>query len=358
MDAYVIIKQQKNQEVFGRSGVVKTVMKYINSGETLCIYGKCGVGKTHLINSLIKGVELVTGIDLDFLSNSCSHVIVDNLDTESNLWKEVVNRQKLSRGCTIILSNSIKNIDFCDCLELEPLTENQQIELISHKFPSICDRPFVLDCIKKANGNIRDLFSYLEHSDDKDFFMTPKDYIHNILTEPNLRPPIGDVVDDHGYSWGVIHENYTDAKNVDYVAITDDFCIADIYDSLIYNGDWNLLPFFCHHGIIKPSLEIGGTLHKECIRPGSAWTKFNNYKMRKSKVTDIQNRSGGRIDVDSMLLLRTICINDPDRAVDIMTHYGMIPQDIDIINHIALKTKIKPKAVQYVKKKLKNVLGW
>ena len=356
MDAYVTIKQQKKMEIFGRTSVVNTVMKYIDSGETLCIYGPSGVGKSYLVNSLIKGVDLVNGIDLDLLANSSCHVILDNLDTESSLWREVMSRQKLSKGCTIIVSNSIKNIDFCDCLELEPLTENQQLELISKKFPMVCDKPFVLDCIKRANGNLRDLFFYVEKSDDKDIFLSPKDYIHNILTEPGV-PSLGDVVDDHGYSWGVVHENYVDAKNADYVSIIDDLALADVYDSVIYNGDWDLLPYFCHHGIVKPALEIGGTLHKECIRPGSAWTKFNNYKMRKSKVNDIKNRSGGRIDVEAMLLLRTLCINDPDRAVETMASYGMTPQDVDIMNHIALKTKIKPKAVQSIKKKLKNVLG-
>lgn len=357
MDAYVTIKQQKNPDVFGRSGVVKTIMEYIHSGETLCIYGPAGVGKSHVVNSLIKGVELVNGVDLNLLSTSCSHVIVDNLDTESCLWKEVTSRQKLSKGCTIIVTNTIKNIDFCDCLELEPLTESQQMELVSKKYPSVCDRAFVLDCIKRANGNLRNLFSYIEKSDDKDIFLSPKDYIHKILTEPDVIPAIGECLDDCGYCWGVVHENYTDAKNVNYLDIIEDLSIADVYDSFVYNGNWELLGFFCHHGIVKPALEIGGTLHKECLRPGSAWTKFNNYKMRTSKMNDIKNRSGEKIDVDTLLLLRTLCIHDPDRAVETMAHYGMTPQDVDIINHIALKTKIKPKAVQTIKKKLKNVLG-
>jgi len=356
MDAFVKTKQQKKPEVFGRSNVVATVMEYLRSGETLCIHGSSGVGKTHLVNSIVNGVNLVNGIDLDLLSQSCSHVIMDNIDSESVLWKEVTNRKKLSKGCTLIISNSIKNIDFCDCLELDPLSEHHQLELVSQKYPNICDKPFVLDCIKRANGNLRDLFYYIEKSDDKDIFMSPKDYIHKVLTEPGVCS-IGENVDEHGYSWGVVHENYSDAKNIDLVSIIDDLSMADVYDSQIYNGKWELLPFFCHHGIVKPCTEINGTLYKECIRPGSAWTKFNNYKMKKSIMSEITNRSGGKIDVDALLLIRTICIQDPDRAVDIMLSYGMKSRDVYIMNHIALKTKIKPKALQYIKKKLKNVLG-
>jgi len=356
MDAFIKVRKQKKTEVVGRSNVVATVMKYVESGETLCIHGSCGVGKTYLVNSLVNGVDLVNGIDLDFLAQSSSDVIVDNIDIESGLWKEVTNRKKLSKGCTLIITSSIKNIDFCDCLELKPLSEYHQLEIVSQKYPNICDKPFVLDCIKRANGNLRDLFYYLEKSDDKDIFMSPKDYIHKLLTEPGVCS-ICENVDDHGYSWGVVHENYSDAKNIDYVSVIDDLSMADVYDAQIYNGNWELLPFFCHHGIVKPCTEINGTLYKECIRPGSAWTKFNNYKMRKAKMSEITNRSGRRIDVETLLLIRTICIKDPDRAVELMVSYGMKPQDVDIMNHIALETKIKPKAIQFIKKNLKNVLG-
>ena len=356
MDAFVKIKKQKNPDVFGRSRVVNTVMSYVNSCETLCIYGPPGVGKSHLVNSIVNGVHITPGINLDFLSQSTSHVIVDNLDTECGLWKEIVEKQKLSRGCTIIILNSIKNVDFCDCLEIEPLTIEQQTNLISMKYPTLCDTTFVMDCIKRANGNLRDLFFYLEKSDDKDIFLSPKEYIYKILSEPgNVK--IGENVDDHGYSWGVVHENYSDAKGVDCADIMDDLSLADVYDAMVYEGDWELLPFFCHHGIVKPALAIGGTLNKECIRPGSAWTKFNNYKMRKSRVTDIKNRSGGKIGTDEIVLLVTHCIKDPDNGVELLKSYGMKPQDVDIMNHISLKTKIKPKLVQYIKRKLKDALG-
>jgi hypothetical protein len=356
MDAFVKIKKQKNPEVFGRSKVVNTVMSYVTACETLCIYGSPGVGKTHLVKSIINGLYITPGIDFDLLAQSNSHVVVDNVDTESGLWKEIVSRQKLSKGCTLILINTIKNVDFCDCLELEPLTVEQQLNLVSMKYPTLVDKDFVMSCIKRADGNIRDLFFYLEKSDDKDVFLSPKDYIHRILSEPGA-VKIGENVDDHGYSWGVVHENYSNAKNVDCVSITEDLSLADVYDTLIYEGDWDLLPFFCHHGIVKPAVEIGGTLNKECIRPGSAWTKFNNFKMRKSRVTDIKNRSGGKIDIDEIILIVNYCIHDTEKGIELMKSYGMKPQDVDIMNHISLKTKIKPKLVQYIKKSLKDALG-
>lgn len=356
MDAFVKIKKQKNPDVFGRNNIVKTIMKYVNSGETLCIYGGVGVGKSYLVNSLLEGIELVHGINLDILSESSSHVIVDNIETDGILWNEISQRKKLSRGTTIIITHSVKNINFCDCIEIEPLTQELQLELVSQKYPLLSNKKFILDCINKANGNLRNLFHYLEKSDDKDIFLSPKDFIHTLLSERG-HSKIGDNVDDHGYSWGIVHENYVDAKNINYDDIIDDLSLADVYDTKIYEGLWEIFPFFCHHGIMKPATEINGTLNKECIRPGSAWTKFNNFKMRQNKVVDIKNKSGKKLDVDSLLMIRTYCIIDPDKAVELMVTYGMKPQDVDIINHLAIKTKIKPKAVQSIKKKLKDALG-
>lgn len=356
MDAFVTIKSQKNPEVFGRTTLVKTIMEYVNSGETLCIYGDIGVGKSYLVHSLIKGVELSHGTNLDLLSHSSSHVIVDNVETEGTLWKEISTRKKLSRGTTIIITHSVKNVDFCDCVEIEPLSKELQLELVSEIYPSLSNKEFILECVNRAKGNLRNLFHYLEKSDDKDIFLSPKDFIHMLLTEKG-HTSIGDNVEDHGYSWGIVHENYIDAKNINPDNVMNDISLADVYDTKIYDGSWELLPFFCHHGIMKPAIEINGTLNKECIRPGSAWTKFNNFKMRQNRLVDIRNRSGKKLDVDSLLMIRTYCIKDPDRAVELMVTYGMKPQDVDIMNHLAIKTKIKPKAVQSIKKKLKNAVG-
>ena len=356
MDAFVTIKTQKNQDVLGRTTLVKTIMEYVNSGETLCVYGDIGVGKSHLVHSLIKGVELSHGTNLDLLSHSSSHVIVDNIETEGTLWKEISTRKKLSRGCTIIITCSVKNVDFCDCVEIEPLSQTHQLELVSLKYPSLSNKEFINECMTRAKGNLRNLFHFLENSDDKDIFLSPKDFIHMFLTEKG-RVSIGDNVDDHGYSWGIVHENYIDAKDIDYANVINDISLADVYDTKIYEGSWGCLPFFCHHGIIKPALEINGTLNKECLRPGSAWTKFNNFKMRQNRLTDIKNRSMERLDVEALLLIRDYCIKDPDRAVEMMVTYGMKSQDVDIINHLAIKTKIKPMAVQSIKKKLKHALG-
>jgi hypothetical protein len=358
MDAFVKVTKQKKITIFGRESVAKTIRNIIDNNETLCIYGSIGVGKTFLISQMLKGeiyIDFDSKLDLELLEQSNCHIVLDNIDTEGTIWKQIAEKKKLTKGSTIIITNSIKNIDFCDCIHIEPLSDMLQLDLITKNYPSICNPEFIRSCINRANGNLRDLIMYVQKSDDKDIFMSPKDYVHRLLTEKDSYS-IGENVEDHGFSWGIVHENYIDAKNANHESIINDLSIADVYDSQIYGGDWNLLPYFCHHGIIKPCIEIGGALNKECLRPGSSWTKYNNHKMRMSKMICIKNRSKGKIGVDEMCLLRDVCLTDQDRAVDIMVSYGMLPQDIDVMNHITLLRKIKPKAVQSLKKKLKHVL--
>jgi len=358
MDAFVKIKKQKKIYIFGRENVSKTIRNIIDNNETICIYGKVGVGKTFIIQQLLQNeiyIDFDYKTDIDLLDQSNCHVVIDNIDTDSATWKQIGEKKKLSKGSTIIITNSIKNVDFCDCIHIEPLSESLQVELISNEVPLLNNHEFVLSCVKKASGNLRDLLMYIQKSDDKDIFMSPKDYVYKLLTEKDSHS-VGELVEDHGFSWGVVHENYTDAKHANHVGIIDDMSLADVYDSKIYAGDWNLLPHFCHHGIVKPCVEIGGVLNKECIRQGSSWTKFNNQKMRMSKMTGIKIRSKGGIGVDEICLLRDICLQDQDQAVKVMASYGMIPQDIDVMNHITILRKLKPKAVQSLKKKLKHTL--
>ena len=204
--------------------------------------------------------------------------------------------------------------------------------------------------ISTANGNLRDLFMYMEGSDEKDLFVTPKKLIHSFLTPSEFHPQyhIGDIIGDHGYSCAVIQENYISSNISDFSNITDEFSMADVYDGIIYNGYWELLPYFCHHGIIKPCIAINKSLLPEAIRPGSYWSKYNNFKMREGKLKEIKHRTG--LTIDELLVLKTKCIYEPEKAIEHMKHYNMIPQDLDILNHISLITKLKPKATQSLKR--------
>ena len=261
-----------------------------------------------------------------------------------------MSRGRLSKGSTIYITNKINGVETFDCIKLEPLDPSHQIQLARERFPRVDPS----DAIKRANGNLKNLFSYLAGWDHKDVFMSPKDVIHDMLCKSNLNlnDYIGQIIDEHGYSVGIVHENYTDVKDIDIVNISNELSITDVYDDIIYKGNWELLPYYCHHGIITPALSIDHGLIREVIRPGSSWTKFNNYRMRSNKVSTILRRCQN-LTTDKLHFIREMCLSDPDDTVNTLVYYKMIPSDLDVINHLGFSTKIKPKII----KKLKNALG-
>ena len=355
MDAIVKVTRQKKNPILGRESFLRTMKDILDNNQIVCIYGPTGVGKTHAVKKALEDVSFIElTVDslnnLDVIAESTSHILIDDIDTEAYTWTSLVSRGKLSKGSTIYITNNIKGVESFDCINLEPLDTRYQIQLARERFPTVDPS----DAIRRANGNLKNMFSYLDGWDHKDVFMSPKDVIHDMLckSDLDLNEYIGRTVEEHGYSVGIIHENYTDARDIDTVSISQELSMADVYDNTIYRGSWELLPYYCHHGIVTPALAIDHGLLREVIRPGSSWTKFNNYKMRSNKVSTILRRCQD-LTVDKLHLIREKCLKEPDDAVKTLLHYGMIPQDLDVINHLGFATKIKPKAV----KKLKNALG-
>ena len=127
---------------------------------------------------------------------------------------------------------------------------------------------------------------------------------------------------------------------------------SDSLDGKLYGGNWALTPFFCTESIIAPAMFIKQSLRYETLRPGSSWTKYNNFRMRQGKLQSIQSRTG--MTSEHLMLLRDYCIHDVDRAYEIIVRYKLEPSDLDIINHLAMLTKIKPKILQKLKTRLKN----
>ena len=371
MDQYIITQRKKVADVYGRDDISRALWDIISNKGTVCVYGISGVGKTFLINSILKNekhVEITyddiksketTNNFLCRLKSTKSHILIDDIDPDVSGWKEIANRvregKRISEGALIFITKSIHKIDFCDCIQINPLPLDVCMNIAKKRFPN-CETEHIEKSFKSANGNLRNFFDYLDFSDEKDIFLSPKEMVHDLLSKSDRHPSkyIGHTVEDHGYSWGIVHENYVNARNIDdkLAKISENMSIADVYDSKIYEGDWDLIPYFCNHGIISPAIDINQTLFRESIRPGSAWTKFNNYKSRSSKLKEIYNRT--KLRIPELLHLRTLCNMDHDMAINMMVEYNIIPQDLDVINHLALSNKIKAKTVQLLKKRLRH----
>lgn len=373
MDKFVNIKKIKkiSQDSFiGNEDVVRELKECIIKGKTVCLYGESGSGKTHLVNELLPNfVEItydilrskVSTIDFfDKIKNTNTDIVIDEFDYELVGTKEIVeninNNVKLTNGCFIIISKSIKKLEKCEVLlEIKSLTINQLVNFGKQKYSSIPLNK-VVSYAKQSRGNIRNFLNSLHFSDKKDIFKTPKEFIYDLVCSDVKYPETPSVqlckqIQEHGFSWGIVHENYLDSANIDdcYENIADWMSTADTLDNLIYEGNWDLYEFFSIYGIIMPSMKINHSLKTETMRPGSSWTKYSNYKMRLMKFRNLSKKH--TVDLDRVYLLQQYLSNGDLSQVK---SYKLQSHDLDTINHLCIKNKLKPKVLLKLKKTLKN----
>ena len=351
MDRYITIKQKENEEIIGRDQYIKNIKSLLETNNSFCVYGAIGVGKTFLLEHVLSNVNYIElsseTLKSDFLErikNTCVHVLADDLEIT----------EPLSLGSTILVSN--KPIENFNCMKIEPLALDYIIEIGIRRFPKL-GIPHITKCAVESKGNIRHfLFSLENFNGKRDLFKSPKDLVYDLTcTDGDVDPRdyIGKSVSEHGYSWGIIHENYPDLPSIDIAQMAEYMSYADIKDVDIYNGysHTNIFSFF---GIILPAISIDHQLKRDEMRPGSAWTKFNNYKMRFRRYQSMTNRKiKATVDVDSLMVISQYCKNDPNRVIDLLNVYGFESADIDMMNHISLTNKIKPRILQTIKNKLK-----
>ena len=337
MDKYVTTV--KKQKIIGRSRIVETLCDIVTNKGTICLYGGSGVGKSYIVYNTVQNyIELqsehfrCSSDTLDRLKYSTTNVIIDENDMDNVAWNilstMIKSGTKPSQGALILTAPSIKNIDFCDCIYVPPLEPHYITELGG-------------DLSRYKDGNIRNC---MVQSDQRDMFVTPKDRIYTLLSSETDALSLDDY-DDYGYTWSVIHENYYMSKSKCLHSISESLSIADIYDTQVYMGQWDLLPYTCFHGINIPLHYVEGNVEEDKIRPGSSWTKYNNYKMRHKKYKTIRSNNRFMMDVDAMTLM--LKKGDFDGYT---IRYG----DLDTINHLCLENKLKPKHLQKLKNALRN----
>ena len=110
---------------------------------------------------------------------------------------------------------------------------------------------------------------------------------------------------------------------------------------------------FSMYGVVMPAIRIDHALTKNAMRPGSAWTKFSNYKMRLYKLRAMANRKLPiKVNIDYVHTFQNYNLHRP--SVDLLRIYGLESADLDVMNHLCLKTKLKPKQLTNLKKELRH----
>ena len=309
MQRFIKVKENKNYKCppyYGNYDTVQIIRSYIEQNKVFFIFGETGCGKTHIINHCVRGHQIIhltfstlksklkMKNFIETVRGTDNIIIIDEFDTlqKSDFfgWKELLQyNYKLSNCSTIVIGKYNKKFKDMLSVEIKPPTESEILQI------SPCDPNKAKQLWKICNGDVKMYLNNLNGiiNYEKDNFMTPKQLVRDCLTKPKnkeLFKYIYQGIEEHGYIWNSIHGNYLSLKgNIDYADIALIMSNSDILDIKIYNESWLYMPFFISEAIIRPNMLFDKPLKNE-IKPGSAWTKHNNFKMKKKKMKNITNK--------------------------------------------------------------------
>ena len=361
MDSFIkIIPQKKSRPQTLHQNEINLLEKYIEEGHNVFICGQIGCGKSFIAESVLDSgntIELHSELFqkrssfMDLIGNTTANIFIDGYDASVHGHKQVVdrvseNKDRVTRGSVVVTSTSIHMIP------------NFKLIIVPRRTPDAicslaCDNPSARYAASECNGNIRNFFDYLDFSHVKDVFKTSKDIIIDILSHKGDFDT-SQTVHEHGHVCDVIFTNYLDSKNCNMTNIIEGLSQTDIYDTQMYKGDWNCMPYYVAVGMATPKLNMGEPIHVDNIQPGSIWTKYGNFKMRQNKLRAIQSRHTTKIGLGELSLIRRYAIAGDLKP---LIEYKLEPLDFDVMNHLAVGNKLKPTDVTKVKKKLRVLLN-
>ena len=353
MDRFINLKcDKKTPQNTLHSKAREKLEQIVKENKNVFVSGALGVGKTHLIRSVLEGTKF---FDLDSHStrfyylcgNGVSHIFIDNYEDDL-VFKKIVD--EVSDGCKKTNGSFI--------------VESQKFHLIPGFENIIIDKPTIEELLsiadntkdytsvaEKCDGNIRDFFTYKDFLKyEKDKFFTTKEYIADVLCQNN-DIKVRESLQEHGNFWSTIHENYLDSEGCNMAKIMNSLSCADSYDFSIYEGNWDSMKYFVNEVVSIPKFYFGTPLEKDNIRPGSSWSKAGNQKMRRRKITEILEKGPLGMHKEHLHLLKLYAQKG---NIDILKQYNITAQDFDIINHICVQNKLKQRDVNNIKKCLRN----
>jgi len=332
MDRFVTVHRQKDlcTVTASQSRHIVRLREELLTGVPICLFGPPGVGKTFVAHKALEGLSFISleNTRIDFLE-SPAHLLLDDITYDG--------APPRSLGSTLVISTERIPEGFQVYHEMEPLPDTELLE--------IAEKYFEGD-IRVHSKNIRTFLTDLEFSDARDLFPTSKDFVASLLSrETSTWDFMGHAICEHGFCCGLVHENYIDTPGA--LKLSDWFSLADIHDD--YSKNLSLFSFL---GILAPITKMGVPLDKSTIRPGSSWTKYNNHKMRAKKFSAMSHRFP--VDIDSLTVLNQYCLQGHPDAIAKLKSYGFQSSDLDVMNHLMLSRKMKPRALLALKKKLKS----
>lgn len=331
--------------------------EFTKLGQAVCVFGRSGIGKTWTVHNVLDPcIEITSEIlrskqeTLQFLEKirgADTPVIIDEYECVHDLvgLREIT--KPPTNGLFVVVSQIPVKFDFEIVTYDFPIPDAQTIKKL---FPEASE-----DAIRQSKGDLRFVIQSLTFkSDAKDEFQGARDFIDSLVSvKSNTNPVhfIGHSVHEPGNVTAILHENYVNSKKCNHAVTIQHMSDAVMFEDKIYEGNWDLYPYYNLMGCVLPAIEIGHTL-KPPLRPGSVWTKHQSACAREKRlVTAAQRVSGRRISMDEILMLRMYAEKG---NVEILKEYKLTSQDLDVMNHLAYdpKRKIKVKDLTALKKSL------
>jgi hypothetical protein len=339
-------------------GAQKIGHEFTKLGPAVCVMGKSGIGKTWTVRKeLMPCIELTSDVlkskqdTIDFLNKihgTNTPVILD----EYECIYDLVGLREITRpptnGLFVVISQIPCKFNFEINTYNFPVPDPDAIRVM---FPEASER-----VIATCRGDLRWVQQSLTFTSDiRDDFMGPREFVTSLVSRSSTCNPvdyIGHPIQEPGNIASILHENYPDSKGVLEV-ISNYLSVADVIETRVYAGDWELLSYFNLWGCILPSNEINHTLGNK-LRPGSTWTKYQNMCMRQKKIQSISTKVPRRhLDIDALLLIRSQ-VEHGDFAA--FVEYDLIPADLDTLNHLSPFTKLKAKTISILKKQCADAI--
>lgn len=329
--------------------------EFAKLGPAVCILGKSGIGKTWTVhNTLDPCVELTPEIlgskqtTLSFLERirgTNIPVVLDEYESVQDLVgiREITGPP--TNGLFVVVSQVPVKFDFEIHTYNFPVPDEATIRRI---VPGVSDA-----VLKKCRGDLRYAIQSLTMtSDDKDEFQGAREFIESLVSKgSNVNPVdfIGHPVHEPGNVSAILHENYVNSKTCDLVKVIESMSTSMIFETKIYDGSWDLYPYYTFSGCILPAVHIGHSLSLP-LRPGSVWTKHQSACARAKRIDAMAQRvPGKRLSLDEIMMLHLYAEKG---NVDVLKEYQLKPQDLDVLNHLSPYRKIKPKDLANLKKSL------
>lgn len=320
-------------------------------GSVTCVYGRSGIGKTYMVDhelpdhvhvdhAVLKSKQMT----IDFferLKYTDAAVIIDDWEGLADLIGVREITGPVSQGPLVIIAQTAVKLTPDTILYELPVMTPDQIEKLAPTHPKAKD--LAVSC----RGDVRFFLRSLTHaSDAPDAFKTSREIVTDLVMCPKPSKYLETTLHEHGYVWNMVQENYVDTKGITIetcAEITESMSIADMYDTKIYaDGVWEtLMPYFVLTGCVTPCHLMNQKLNPVRMRAGAMWTKFQNVCMRRKKI----HETG--LSHDELQTVRAYVEHGDYRLLD---EYKLDAASIDVMNHIVIGQKLKPKAVEQAKK--------